>query len=143
LQQRIDALEQRVAQLESDLLKRADPDPKPASLSNRSQEEIRLLSEAFKKYGEDPPKPALLAMWRKKAGSYRKLKQIIDDLGMKGHLAKGHAYVAGAVLGEEQREVQNQRVANSGYKDGEELDTGYRWSAREGRWVAPEEWRPA
>jgi hypothetical protein len=80
-----------------------------------------------------------LALWKKKAGSYRKLRQLIDELGIKGHLAKGHQYVAGAILGEEEKALKKPIIHTS---DGDMNDAGWRWSEGKGRWVRPEEWAP-
>lgn len=149
LQRRVEELEARVSKLEEQLLRGPvggsvgdEPAPSfsPEKKLTKQQQEIKNLADRFRHYGAEPPHPALLALWRKKAGSYRKLRLILDELGIRGHLSKGHAYVAAAVLGEEQRSATTKV---SGYKDGETLDTGYRWSAREERWVPPEQWTPA
>ena len=112
----------------------------------KQQETVSSILAAFAEFGEEDtaPKPALLVKWAAAVGGAAELERIVRSLGERGHLAKGAAYLAGAVLKEAaRRQARVQRVMEPKYTDGETLESGYRWSSALSQWVPGDQWQAA
>lgn len=124
----------------------APPDPFPGGGRELTehQRHVKELAEIFASFQTEAPKPGVLAHWIKFAG-FDATREVLLDLGGRGHLDKGTAYVYQVLHSRAQMLEALEQLPAAGpveLLDGTGLPGGQRWSAQLGRPVPAADWAP-
>ena len=105
------------------------------SLTDRRPSHQQVIAQAlalYDEFGAARPTPALIGAWKKRifAGDGNRLLELLADLGLKGGLEKGAAYVATVLRSEAENDRRAaSRIPHRGPQVGDlSLNQAWRWN---------------